>query len=576
MTYGSGEVRLEYLDDVDRTSVKQDGYVLTYQSSTDSWIGSTGGNPVVSGSTSGDTMTLVLQDGTEIDIGIEHAEVFLLLEYGDKILMEDSGYLVQNQLVGKPVVSGATTGDTLTLTQHDGSTLDVDIAQVGDPFVLLEDNGKIILEDESGFISANEVNVPNPVLSGAVSDDTLTLTMDDSSTVAIDVASLNREVVSGTVSSNTMTLTLDDASTVDIDVTTLATDVNIVSGAVKGDVMTLTLDDASTVDIDIEQVGDMFVLLEDGFKILLEDDLGFVMGNHGPGVVVSGVVSDTTLTLTHSDASTTDIDVTSLANLDFEPSGYEYINDSSLYKIVNDTTLGNGLFVPEGEWVRVPCNGYVNNHLPDGTHKGIAGTIWWEGSGSRTDSRIWETDTNRFYFDELSRDTVVNFRFKIDVLPETNNTLVQARINFYAIRDGNDDPVLEDATIVEDYRIILEDGFYALDETDSDKFILEIGVDMGQGDYPGSYDDTNYKVSLETATDGGTGQLKGDHFQAYNFKQTVAAQELADGAGVEQERTFNFPVYVGDSSSQRGFGHFEVFSTSDMVVSDSSVLSGLN
>ena len=452
MTYGSGEVRLEFLDDVDGTSVKQDGYVLTYDSATDKWIGSTGGNPVVSGSTSGDTLELVMADGSTVDIGLEHAEVYLLLEDGDKILMEDSGYLVQNQLVGNPVVSGETSGDTLTLTQHDGSTIDIDVTQIGDPFILLEDECKIILEAESGFL----------------------------------------------------------------------------------------------------------------------------MGNSTIAAVVSGAVTDTTLSLTHQDDSVTDIDVTTLTNLDFEPGGYEYINDASLYAIRNDTE-NNGLFCPEGEWTKVPCVGYVTNNLPTGNHMGIAGSIYWEGSGSKTYTRIWETATSRFFFDELSIDTIVNFRFKMDMIPETNNTLVQARINFFAIRDGNDDPVLEDATIVEEYRITLEDDLGDLiDETDSDTFILELGTDMGQGDFPGSYNNTNYKVALETATDGGTGQLKGDHFQAYNFQQTVAAQELADGAGVEQERTFVFPVYVGDSSSQRGFGHFEVHTTSDMIVNDSSVLSGLN
>jgi hypothetical protein len=136
--------------------------------------------------------------------------------------------------------------------------------------------------------------------------------------------------------------------------------------------------------------------------------------------------------------------------------------------------------------------------------------------------------------------------------------------------------VLEDATVTDDYRIVLENDSYVLDETDSDKFILELGTDLGQGDYPGSYNDTNYKVELETATDGGTGQLKGDHFQAYNFQQTVAAQELVDGGGVEQERTFIFPLYVGDASSQRGWGCFEINPTGDMVVTDASILSGLN
>jgi hypothetical protein len=36
---GGGEVRLEFLDDVDRTTAKQDGYVLQYQSSTGKFIG---------------------------------------------------------------------------------------------------------------------------------------------------------------------------------------------------------------------------------------------------------------------------------------------------------------------------------------------------------------------------------------------------------------------------------------------------------------------------------------------------------------------------------------------------------
>jgi hypothetical protein len=36
---GGGETRLEFLDDIDRTSAKTDGYVLSYQSSTDKFIG---------------------------------------------------------------------------------------------------------------------------------------------------------------------------------------------------------------------------------------------------------------------------------------------------------------------------------------------------------------------------------------------------------------------------------------------------------------------------------------------------------------------------------------------------------
>ena len=41
MTYGSGEVRLEFLDDVNRDSAKTDGTYLQYQASTGKWIGAT-------------------------------------------------------------------------------------------------------------------------------------------------------------------------------------------------------------------------------------------------------------------------------------------------------------------------------------------------------------------------------------------------------------------------------------------------------------------------------------------------------------------------------------------------------
>ena len=261
----------------------------------------------------------------------------------------------------------------------------------------------------------------------------------------------------------------------------------------------------------------------------------------------------------------------------FDPAGYHYVNDSQLKYIVNETE-NKGLLVEDNTWTKITCNGYHQIKLPTGTHSGIAGTDAWEGSGSTTYSRIWDETDSRFYFDELAVDTVVIWRVKVDSIPETNNTLVACRINFVGLADGNDDPVLEDATIVSEYYITLEDGLGDIVDEDNSggKFNLETGTDIGQGDYPGSYNDTNYKISLETATDGGTGQLKGDYFQAYNFQQTVSAQELSDGAGEEQERTFVFPIYVGDSNSQRGYGEFEIFVSSEVVVNDTSVLAALS
>ena len=611
MTYGSGEVRLEFLDDVDRETIKQDGYILQYQEETDKFVGVENiANPIVSGSTSGDTMELVMQDGSTIEIDIEHAEVYLLLEDGDKILMEDSGYLVQDQLVGNPLVSGLAIGDNLELTQHDGSTIDIDITQVGDPFILLEDGYKIDLENETGFLHADELfETVSGVISGAVSGNTLTLTKSDTSTITVDVSSLNREIVSGVASADTLTLTLDDDS---------------------------------TVDIDIETVGDIIILLEDGFKITLEDESGVVMGNTTDIPIVSGTAIGNELTLTHQDGSEVVVDVGSIrwdflchedgtyimleaeegfirtnqvtedklqwlldvdrestmvdgnfvmwdadsqkyigavnTTASFDPSGYHYINDSKLKYIENETE-NKGLLIEDNVWTKITCNGFDQNKLPTGLHQGIAGTSYWVGSGSKTYSRIWDEDVSRFYFDELPLDTVVIFRVKIDSIPETNNTLIACRINFVSLQDGNDDPVLEDATIASEYYITLEDdsGDDIVNEDNTGgKFNLEIGVDMGQGDYPGSYDGSNYKVELETATDGGTGILVGDFFQRTNFQQTVSAQELSDGAGEEQERTFVFPIYVGDSNAQRGYGEFEVFASSEIVVNDTSILAALN
>ena len=220
---------------------------------------------------------------------------------------------------------------------------------------------------------------------------------------------------------------------------------------------------------------------------------------------------------------------------EFDPAGYEYTNDSSLYLIENASELGNGIFCEEGEWTKLTCDGYTTNNLPTGTHSGIAGTDAFTGSGSTTYSRIWDKTLDRFHFDELDVKTVVVFRLKVDMVPDTNNALVQARINFVAIRDGTDNPLLETSTAYPDPEV-------------DDRILLE--------------DDTGY--------------IAGDFFQAYNFTQVVAAQELADGAGVEQERTFVFPIYVGDANSQRGFGEFEILGTADMVVNDTSILGYLN
>ena len=125
---------------------------------------------------------------------------------------------------------------------------------------------------------------------------------------------------------------------------------------------------------------------------------------------------------------------------------------------------------------------------------------------SSFENRIWNDTLNKFSFAEVPVDGVILFRLQTWIYPETNNALLAGRIRFVAVNDGTD-------------AILNEDG---------DRIVLE--------------DDT--------------GNITGNYIQAYSFFQTVAAQEMADGAGVEHERTFIFPIYVGNSSAQNGWGQF--------------------
>lgn len=196
----------------------------------------------------------------------------------------------------------------------------------------------------------------------------------------------------------------------------------------------------------------------------------------------------------------------SSTTLTFDPAGYEYTGDKVLYLVENESTLGNGLVVEEAEWTQVPCTrGSSDDYLPTSFTK-----------------RIWDDSVNRFQFSEMPTDAACLFRLQLWMYPETNNALVRARINFYAVNDGTENVLNEDGD-----RIVLEDG---------------------------------------------TGNITGDYFIAYNFQQTVAAQELADGAGTLHERTYLFPIYVGNSSAQRGYGEFEMYSSCETVLYDTAVV----
>ena len=200
----------------------------------------------------------------------------------------------------------------------------------------------------------------------------------------------------------------------------------------------------------------------------------------------------------------------------WDPSGYEYTGDKTLETIVNEAGTVNGLEVEENTWTVMPCTGAVGA-TPGSEDNYLP---------SNFVNRIWNRSSNRFSFAELATDAVILFRVQTWLYPETNNALLAARIRFVAVGDGEDHVLNEDGD-----RIVLEDD---------------------------------------------TGNITGDFFQSYSFFQTVSAQEMADGAGVEHERTFIFPIYVGNAHAQRGYGQFELNCSCDFTLNDSSVVAVLN
>lgn len=58
----------------------------------------------------------------------------------------------------------------------------------------------------------------------------------------------------------------------------------------------------------------------------------------------------------------------------------------------------------------------------------------------------------------------------------------------------------------------------------------------------------------------------------YVFSQEAPNHILHDGAGILYNKTFTFPLYVGDASTQRGYGEIQVNCTNAASVTDCSVL----
>ena len=80
---GGGEVRLEFLDDVDRTTAKTDGYVLQYQASTGKWIGAVGGGGVVGSAGTWGVDSVGINTVKNVGIGTTAKDGYKLYVEGD-------------------------------------------------------------------------------------------------------------------------------------------------------------------------------------------------------------------------------------------------------------------------------------------------------------------------------------------------------------------------------------------------------------------------------------------------------------------------------------------------------------
>jgi hypothetical protein len=99
---GGGEVRLEFLDDINRDSVKVDGKYLQYQASTGTWIGADASG----GGGGSQTLDEVLKEGSSssygISVGVVTATTFVgdgsgltgITASGTGVIIKDSGSLV--------------------------------------------------------------------------------------------------------------------------------------------------------------------------------------------------------------------------------------------------------------------------------------------------------------------------------------------------------------------------------------------------------------------------------------------------------------------------------------------------
>jgi hypothetical protein len=207
----------------------------------------------------------------------------------------------------------------------------------GDGSSYLSDDGTYKTIDLSPYVTNTSDQALATTTALELSGTDLILNKGDGTTDTISLAAYlddtTNTVVSAVIVGTTITFTREDSTTFDLDITSLFDDSNlpfIESGAVSGSTLTLTRNDASTIDIDVSSLLDNVdaqTLSFDGTNLSISNgnsvDLSSLIDDTNLSRITSGAVSGTTLTLTRDDATTIDVDVSSLLdNIDTDTNTY--------------------------------------------------------------------------------------------------------------------------------------------------------------------------------------------------------------------------------------------------------------
>ncbi len=178
---GGGETRLEFLDDVDRTTAKTNGYVLAYQASTGKFIGtavSGGGESYWSSSASG------ISTNSNVGIGISANSNY-------KLYVDGSAYIT-----GNVSVAGTVTYDDVTNVDSIGFVTARSGLLVGTATTFTED---LVVEGDArvtGILTVGRASITidgntNTITSGQVTISGSSITLGDNVTINAGASGIN-------------------------------------------------------------------------------------------------------------------------------------------------------------------------------------------------------------------------------------------------------------------------------------------------------------------------------------------------------------------------------------------------